>query len=263
VISGTARAGETLSTTQGTWTGSDPKTFAIAWLRCDAAGAACAEIAGATGSGYALTGDEIGRTVRSRVTASNPAGSLARESAATAIVAATGGGPFAPGPPVPPDPGGPIPGATPDTAPPVLTVAFKRIGLKPLLRKGLRTRVSCSEACVITARLLRAKRAKRAERVSMLSAGSARATPARVPSPHRGAGARFRPRTPRQGGMQVIGRGSGRLSSAGQATIVVRLTPKVRRALKRARRLSAELRISATDGAGNRAATTRSLRARR
>jgi len=85
-ISGTARAGETLATSNGTWTGS-PTSFAYKWLRCDTAGASCTEIGGANGSSYRLTSDDVGRRVRARVAATNADGTASATANPTAVVA--------------------------------------------------------------------------------------------------------------------------------------------------------------------------------
>jgi hypothetical protein len=53
-ISGTAEVGLTLTATRGTWKNS-PTTFHFAWERCDATGAACLAIGGATAKIYTLT----------------------------------------------------------------------------------------------------------------------------------------------------------------------------------------------------------------
>jgi hypothetical protein len=87
-LSGTARDGATVSTTTGTWRGSGPFNYAIQWLRCNASGAGCSPIVGATGNTYALTADDVGRTVRSEVTASNSAGAASARSLPSAVVAA-------------------------------------------------------------------------------------------------------------------------------------------------------------------------------
>lgn len=50
-ISGTARDGQTLSSTTGTWSGLG-NTYSRQWLRCDAAGDACVNIAAATQPSY-------------------------------------------------------------------------------------------------------------------------------------------------------------------------------------------------------------------
>ena len=47
VVSGTAAVGHTLSTTNGTWSGS-PTSYAYQWLRCTANGKSCASVGGAT-----------------------------------------------------------------------------------------------------------------------------------------------------------------------------------------------------------------------
>ena len=88
-ITGTAKDGVTLTATTGTWNGSTPLGFATQWLRCDAAGANCVSIAGAIASSYTLTSVDVAATVRVRVTASNPGGSVAAQSVQTAVVAAT------------------------------------------------------------------------------------------------------------------------------------------------------------------------------
>jgi lysozyme len=67
-LSGTAQVGQTLTADVGTWTAS-PSRFAYQWQRCDANGAACVAIVGATGSTYALTPDDLGSTVTLSVTA--------------------------------------------------------------------------------------------------------------------------------------------------------------------------------------------------
>ena len=48
VVSGTAEVGQTLSASQGSWSGSTPMSFAYQWRRCDGSGAGCVDVAGAT-----------------------------------------------------------------------------------------------------------------------------------------------------------------------------------------------------------------------
>ena len=88
VVSGTARDGQTLSTTNGTWTGSPTITFGYQWQRCNAAGASCVDIGGATGSTYTATATDVGGTLRSRVTGTNAGGNSSAFSAVTAVVTA-------------------------------------------------------------------------------------------------------------------------------------------------------------------------------
>ena len=85
VISGTAMNGRTLAATDGVWTG-DPTSYGRQWRRCDSAGGACADIAGATGSGYLLTGADVGRTLRIVITATGAGGSATATSDASAVV---------------------------------------------------------------------------------------------------------------------------------------------------------------------------------
>src|SRR5207237_8234356 len=80
-VSGTAQVGQALSTSNGSWSGSTPMTYAYQWQDCDSAGANCAAIAGATASSYTLASSDQGHTVRAKVTASNSAGSASASSA--------------------------------------------------------------------------------------------------------------------------------------------------------------------------------------
>ncbi|WP_445152678.1 hypothetical protein [Baekduia sp. Peel2402] len=83
-ITGTAKDGQTLTSTTGTWTGSP--TYTRQWKRCDAAGANCTDISGATAATYVLTGDDINKTIKVSVTATNGAGSASADSSLTALV---------------------------------------------------------------------------------------------------------------------------------------------------------------------------------
>ena len=85
-VSGVARDDQTLTTTIGGWSGTAPLGYAVQWQRCDALGAGCVDIAGATAWSYVLTGADIGATVRSEVTATNAAGSDVAVSTATGSV---------------------------------------------------------------------------------------------------------------------------------------------------------------------------------
>jgi RHS repeat-associated protein len=87
-ISGTAKDGQTLTSTTGTWTGTTPLTYGRQWRRCDAAGANCADIAGATATTYAVAPADVGKTLRIVLTATNTAGSASATSAQTAAATA-------------------------------------------------------------------------------------------------------------------------------------------------------------------------------
>ena len=86
VVSGTAMDAQTLSTTNGTWNASATPTFTYQWQRCDAAGSNCVNIAGATSSTYTQVPADVGKTLRSVVTATNVAGSSSQSSAVTSVV---------------------------------------------------------------------------------------------------------------------------------------------------------------------------------
>jgi hypothetical protein len=92
VISGTPQHGQTLTTANGTWTGTTPMTFAYQWRRCNAAGASCADIAGATASTYVVQQADVttpASTIRVVVTATNAAGSTPATSNQTSAVTPT------------------------------------------------------------------------------------------------------------------------------------------------------------------------------
>jgi hypothetical protein len=272
VVSGVAQAGQQLTTTNGTWSSTEAPTFAIGWARCDAAGVACGAIAGAAGAAYTLTGDDVGHTVRSVVAASNSSGTAYAASSPTGVVTtasgggnpggggntggtggtggtAGGGGVFGGGVPTPPDPGV----GAPDTAAPAVSLAFKKLKLAVLLKKGLAVTVTCSEACGIAAVLTQAAKAKRGT-ATMRSAGAAPARKAATPG--------TRP-VRQKAKAQVIGRGTGKLAAAGKAKVVVKLTAKARKALKRARRLNATLTVTVRDAAGNRGSAAKKVTAKR
>ncbi len=87
-ISGTPRDTHTLSADQGTWTGTPTITYAYQWRRCDTAGNACSDIAGATNATHDAQAADVGHTLRVVVTATNAAGSTSATSAATPAVTA-------------------------------------------------------------------------------------------------------------------------------------------------------------------------------
>jgi hypothetical protein len=91
IISGTPYNGQTLSTTNGTWTGS-PTSYTYQWEDCNSSGTSCTSVAGATSTEYTLTSADIGHTVRVVIVAHNGSGpSAPAESAATAVVTASVG----------------------------------------------------------------------------------------------------------------------------------------------------------------------------
>jgi hypothetical protein len=104
-VTGTATVGQTLTTTNGTWSGAPAPTFTYQWQR------AGSNIGGATSSTYLLVVADVGNAIRCVVTATNPLGAVSANSNATAAVAAT-------------VPGAPTIGAATATGSTTATVAF-------------------------------------------------------------------------------------------------------------------------------------------
>ncbi len=88
-ISGQTTEGQTLSANPGAWTGSQPIQFTYRWRRCDGSGGAC-QTTGVTSQTYHLDQNDVGRTLRVVVTATNSVGSSAAVSNPTAPVQAAG-----------------------------------------------------------------------------------------------------------------------------------------------------------------------------
>jgi hypothetical protein len=88
-VTGTAKVGQTLTVSNGTWSGS-PTSFAYQWQRCTSS-SSCTEITGATNQTYKIVSADAGRTLRAVVTAKNADGSSTANSNQTSVVAASGG----------------------------------------------------------------------------------------------------------------------------------------------------------------------------
>ena len=89
VITGTARTGETLTTSRGSWTSapSPSTTYAYQWKRANAVGGTYSNIASATDRTYDLTDADIDKFIKVSVIATNSIGaSSAALSAATSVV---------------------------------------------------------------------------------------------------------------------------------------------------------------------------------
>jgi hypothetical protein len=84
-ISGQTKVGGMLTASPGSWSAS-PISFSYAWSRCDAHGASCSSIAGASAKTYELTSGDGGHTLRVVVTATNAAGTATALSVPTSPV---------------------------------------------------------------------------------------------------------------------------------------------------------------------------------
>lgn len=91
-VSGTAVAGETLTASSGSWSGTAPFTYDYQWLRCDTGGAGCVDVSGATASTYSLVSADSGHTMRVAVTATNSVDSVIAQSDATDVVGTSSSG---------------------------------------------------------------------------------------------------------------------------------------------------------------------------
>jgi hypothetical protein len=86
-VAGTPQAGQTLTSSVGTWSGS-PTGFAYQWRRCSSSGTPCVAIVGANATSYTLTPDDIGATISFVVTATGTGGSTSAPAATTTAVVA-------------------------------------------------------------------------------------------------------------------------------------------------------------------------------
>ncbi|MEI6621923.1 MAG: fibronectin type III domain-containing protein, partial [Actinomycetes bacterium] len=87
-VTGSTVVGSTLTTTHGTWTGSPTPTLSYLWQSCttsDCSGGTVSDIATGTGT-YVLTGSELGKYVRAKVTGTNGSGTVVAYSNITSVV---------------------------------------------------------------------------------------------------------------------------------------------------------------------------------
>ncbi len=71
----------------GSWSGSKPFSYSYVWKRCDASGAGCAPIEGATAARYTATSADVGHKLVVLVTAADGEGSGEATSAPSAVIA--------------------------------------------------------------------------------------------------------------------------------------------------------------------------------
>ncbi len=94
-IVGAPQAGQLLAAVPGAWQGGKPVTFTYQWRQCDAAGADCTAISGATGESYRPVGADVGHSLKVFVTATSAAGTAVATSVPTAAVSPAGTPPAA------------------------------------------------------------------------------------------------------------------------------------------------------------------------
>jgi hypothetical protein len=92
-ISGTAQAGQKLTEAHGSWIPKSPASYTYQWQDCDASGANCSAIAGATSQNYTPSAADVGHTLRVQESAiASGVSSSPVNSAATGVVKAAPAG---------------------------------------------------------------------------------------------------------------------------------------------------------------------------
>jgi hypothetical protein len=86
-VGGTLQAGEQLTGTAGVWSGSGGISYAYRWYRCDANGAHCTTIKGATHNTYREVAADVAHALALTVRATDTAGTTAAYSALAGLVA--------------------------------------------------------------------------------------------------------------------------------------------------------------------------------
>jgi hypothetical protein len=86
-VFGTAAAGKQLTGLSGTWGGFDAITYHFQWFRCNAAGAKCLSVHGATSPTYALGNRDIGKTLGLTVYATDSTGTASAYSSLVGPIA--------------------------------------------------------------------------------------------------------------------------------------------------------------------------------
>lgn len=87
-VTGSTVVGDTLSVSNGSWTPT-PSSFTRQWQRCASDGAACLNIAGATGQTYGVRSADVGHRLRALVTAHTTTGQATAPSNPSAVVTQT------------------------------------------------------------------------------------------------------------------------------------------------------------------------------
>lgn len=85
-IAGKAEDGQVLTVRNGQWGGTQPITYSYQWRSCGAGGGNCADVQSATNRTFTLAANDVGKTMRVRVTARNADGSASAVSRPSAVV---------------------------------------------------------------------------------------------------------------------------------------------------------------------------------
>lgn len=89
-LSGSLRVGAVLTGDAGVWSGGGTISYAYQWYRCDARGADCSTLRGATRSTYTEIDADVGHTLAVTVHATDSTGAAAAYSSLAGVVAAAG-----------------------------------------------------------------------------------------------------------------------------------------------------------------------------
>lgn len=93
-ISGSGAQGQTLTMSQGTWTGPTPITFTYQWRRCDTAGNNCVDASSVVPANtIELAAADVGRTIRGIVYARNTGGTTTAITPPSVVISAAATGP--------------------------------------------------------------------------------------------------------------------------------------------------------------------------
>ncbi len=87
-LTGTPEVGKTLTASPGSWTGTEPITFVYRFQRCDKDGGGCFTGGSTQQKTYKVVPEDVGKTIRVRVTATNRDGSANATSVPTAVIRA-------------------------------------------------------------------------------------------------------------------------------------------------------------------------------
>jgi len=92
-VAGTLQQGAQLTGTSGIWTGAGSLSYAYQWYRCDATGAHCSSIHGATLVTYRAVAADVGKTLGFTVRATDSTGTASAYASLVGPVAAAGSAP--------------------------------------------------------------------------------------------------------------------------------------------------------------------------